>query len=227
MFANIIDYPLFVVSSDLDKEHPLTRGLDAITFPLASPIAVERTSGVVRTLARSSKRSWLRAAWARGVVFSISPVQTLAPAEGDVKGPFTLAVAIEDKFTSCFSTGTRRLPAGADAGAFVSRSLKPGRLFVSGTSRFASADMPAGEAGPVLLMNLVDWLALESDLAAIRAKNAVFRPLLEVAPVLKTAIRWTNILLPSLLAVGFGLYRLRRRRLQRAFRRTLYAPANP
>ena len=227
MLTNIVDYPLFVLSAELDKEHPLTRGLTAITFPLVSPLSVERVSGKARVLARSSKRSWLRSAWARGVVFSISPLQQLVPAEGDVKGPFALAVAVEDEFSSYFSTGTRRPPKGAQAAAFVSRGPRTGRLFVAGTSRFASSDMPAGEAGPVLLMNLVDWLALENDLAAIRSKSAVFRPLYETAPAVKTALRWANILCPSLLAVAFGLHRFRRRRLRRAFRKALYAPANP
>ncbi|MBI5244782.1 MAG: GldG family protein [Elusimicrobia bacterium] len=223
MFANIIEYPLFAVSSELDKEHPLTRGLNAVTFPLASPLTVERASGTVRTLARSSKRSWLRSAWARGAVFNISPLQELAPTEGDPKGPFTLAVAIEDEFTSAFPNP----PKGADPKAFLPKSVRPGRLLVIGTSRFAAPDMPSGETGPAFLMNVVDWLALESDLLSIRSKGAVYRPLLEVHPALKTAVRWSNILGPSLLVAAFGLYRLRKRRSSRAFRRAFYASTNP
>ena len=224
MVANIVDYPLFVVSNDLDNDHPITRGLNALTFPLVSPISAERPSGSLLTLARSSKHSWLRSAWARGVAFSISPLQNPTPSEGDAKGPFTLAVALEDRFESYFSAA-RKPPAEADPKVFIARSAKPARLLVVGTSRFASPDMPAGNAGPVFLMNIVDWLAQESDLASIRSKTAVYRPLLEVTPALKTVIRWANILLPSLLVVAFGLYRLKRRRSQRIFRTALYGTA--
>ena len=221
MMSSILEYPPFPVATDLDGAHPLTRGLNALTFPLAAPVSAERAAGSVSALARSSKRSWLRSAWSRGRVCDIRPGQDFSPAEGDPRGPFTLAVAVEGPFTSGFAPPLK-LPAGADPKAFLAKSARPGRLFVAGTSRFASPDMPAGEAGMIFLLNLADWLALEGDLAGIRSKTSVFRPLSEVSAPAKALLRWANLVGPSAFVILFGLHRLRRRRAARDFRRALY-----
>lgn len=222
--SNVVSYPLFVLSTALDRDHPATRGLRALTLPLASPLDIDGPGRVVRTLARSSRRSWLRSSWARGAFFSISPIQDLLPGEGDPKGPFTLAAAVEGDFTSHFSTApgaAHPLPPEADPKTFIPSGR--GRLLVAGTSRLAAPEMPAGDAGPVFLMNAVDWMALEEDLSAIRAKGVVFRPLQEIPAAAKTLLRWFLILTPPALAAGFGLLRLRSRRSERRRRQAEYS----
>ncbi len=214
--SNIVSYPLFVLSTALDRDHPATRGLRGLTLAMASPLEIDGAGLTVRALARSSRQSWLRSSWARGAFFNISPVQELLPGEGDPKGPFTLAAAVEGPFTSHFSTAPQAahpLPKEADPKTFIPSGR--GRLLVAGTSRLAAPEMPAGDAGPVFLMNAVDWMAMEDDLSAIRAKGIVFRPLQEIPPTAKLVLRWFLILTPPGLAMGFGLLRLRSRRGER------------
>ena len=228
--SNVVEFPLLPVVTDLDRTQPVTRYLESLTLPLVSPIEVSSApaAGRVLALARSSPMSWLNLAWERGAVHSINPLQGFPRDKGDPPGSFVLAVEASGPFTSRFSADTssaRRLPKGADPSAFVPRGKADGRLVLVGTSRFAHPDMPAGEVGAVFLMNLVDWMAMDSDLIQIRAKGAVFRPLRELSSHLqRAAIRWADVLGPSLLVAAFGFLRLRARRRLRLDRVRAYAP---
>lgn len=225
MFTNIIDYPPYVIATDLSRSHPVTRELDSLTLPFVSPVeASTRTaSGQVQVLAKSSKLSWLRSSWARGGYHNVSPIQDFRPTPGDPKGPFALAASLEDSFQSYFSTtpGTARpLPKGADPKIFLDSSAGKGRLLVTGTARFAEEDIRSRGTGPIFLLNIIDWLALDSDLIAIRSKGGVFKPLREVPAGYKALVRWGNILGPALLVIFFGVFRMywRRRLLARRIR---------
>jgi gliding-associated putative ABC transporter substrate-binding component GldG len=228
LFSNIIDYPPYVIATDLSREHPVTRELDSLTLPFVSPLEVStRTSaGKLLVLAKSSKLSWLRSSWAKGGFLNINPVQDYRPAAGDPKGPFVLAASIEDSFQSYFSTAahaTRVLPKGASA--LQASNSGNGRLLVVGTARFAEEDLRSRGTGPVFLLNIIDWLALDSDLIAIRSKGGVFKPLREVPAGYKTLVRWGNILAPALLVILFGAWRMYRRRRLLLRRIAAYTPA--
>jgi gliding-associated putative ABC transporter substrate-binding component GldG len=222
-FTNVIPYPLFVVASDLDPDHPVTRHLDAITFPFAAPLSTTTAAGRFRVLARSSDLSWQRAAWRRGIVHSVNPLQELSAADGDPKGPFALAMSLQGPFRSFFSG--EGAPDTPDGSTPPERSPDEARLIVAGTARIASPDMPVGGAAAAFLLNAVDWMSLDEDLIAIRSKGALHRPLREIPPPAKTAVRWINILLPGFLAAGFGAFRFSRRRSARARRKRDYATA--
>lgn len=194
--ANVIPYPLFPVSTDLDESHPLTRDLRSLSLPFASPLHLSSAPGRAAwtVLARSSPRSWLRGVWERGFVHGISPLEPVAPGPTDPIGPFPLAAA-------------------------------SGRLLVVGTSGFARPGLPVGESGTAFLLNAVDWMLQEEDLIAIRSKDVAERPLRELSPAAKAAARWTCVLLPPGFVVLLGLMRRRSRRNADAARAALYAPA--
>jgi len=201
--TNILDFPPFVLSTDLDKAHPVTRHLNSLTLPFVSAIegSAAPRQGQATSLVRSSRFSWLKTAWGRGLVHSINPMQGFTMDKEDLKGPFDLMVEVQGPFTSYFKTSA--LP----------RSAPGARFILAGTSRFAHPDMPDSESGAVLLLSLVDWMLLDSDLIAIRAKGSVFRPLREVGnPAAKAAIRWLDILGPAFLIAVFGAARFRTRR---------------
>lgn len=222
-FTNIIDYPLFVNATDLDDEHPVTRHMDSLTMPLVSALEVSTAAlgGRARVLARSSPYSWTRAAWSRGAFHSISPLQRVDFDEKeDARGPFALAASVGGPFSTYYSAepgSERPPPKEAARAAHRARSGDSARLLAVGTARFASPEMPAGESGAYFLLNLADWLALDSDLIAIRSKGVALRPLREIPAVSKAALRWVNIVGPGLLLSAFGFVRarLRRRRSRR------------
>ncbi|MFH1724035.1 MAG: GldG family protein [Elusimicrobiota bacterium] len=228
--TNIIDYPYFVISTDLSDTHPVTRHLDSLTLPFSSPLEVStRTAaGEALVLARSSRASWLSSDGGRRGFQSVNPMQKLFPKPGDAKGPYALAVSLEDSFTSYFSTAAgsaRPIPAEADAGAFLAASRGKSRLLVVGTSRFIDPQMSRRDTGPVFLLNVIDWLALDSELISIRSKGVVFRPLREIPAGLKKTVRWGNILAPAALVIGFGMFRFYGRRRRRGWRVAAYSPS--
>ncbi|MFH2204655.1 MAG: GldG family protein [Elusimicrobiota bacterium] len=227
-YMNIVEYPLFVVSTELDGEHPVTRHLKSLTLPLTSAVEISTRAPAARyqALARSSKYSWRSAEAGRGSPLNLSPLQSFKPKENDEKGPFVLAAAAHGPFTSYFSSepdGRRPIPKGADRAAHRAQSGDGARLVVAGTSRFAHPDMPVGESGPAFLLNLADWMALDADLIAIRAKGILFRPLREIPPSAKRIVRWINIFGPIFFVTGFGFLRLRLRAAARRRRVNTYS----
>lgn len=230
VFSNIIDYPPYVIATDLSRAHPVTRDLDSLTLPFVSPVEIStRTaSGSIHVLAKSSRLSWLRSSWAKGGFQNISPVQDFRPTAGDLKGPFVLAASLEDSFQSYFSTAAgaaHPLPKQSSASSFLASSLGKSRLLFVGTARFVEEDLRGHGTGPVFLLNIIDWSALDSDLIAIRSKGGVYKPLREVPAEYKVLVRWGNILGPALLVALFGSLRMYRRRKLQSRRLAAYAPA--
>ncbi len=207
---NIIDYPPFPVATGLAQEHPITKGLDAVTLPFVAALEVAPAPGLKAVaLAESSPASWLKASWEKGGA-ALNPFETFTPAPEDKRGPFTLAAAVEGDFKSAFPQAPEGLKPASP------RPQGTSRLVVVGTSHFADAQFPGPAANQAFALNLIDWLAQDDDLISIRAKAAAFRPLRPLPVPAKTAIKYANMFSPPFLAVGFGLLRWRRRRRMKA-----------
>lgn len=215
--TNILDYPAFVLASDLNGEHPLSKGLDSLVMPYVAPIEVSTTTGLkVTPLVNSSRMSWMRRDWERQFA-RVNPFEPATLDAEDPKGPFTLAVAAEGRFNSYWPSALAKTEA-----PFLKESAKPGRLVLVGTSRFIHPDFPLPENNAVFFMNMVDWLAQDAELIAIRSKTVAYRPLREIAPEAKTAVRYANMLAGPLCIIGLGLLRWRRRATRSAARIALY-----
>ena len=78
-------------------------------------------------------------------------------------------------------------------------------------SKFMSDD-GGGGAGEnhIFIMNAVDYLLGDRELIALRSREITSRPLKELEDVEKSRWKWINILLPSILVVCFGFFRLKR-----------------
>ena len=59
-------------------------------------------------------------------------------------------------------------------------------------------------------MNSVDYLLGDRELISLRSREITNRPLEELDDKEKSRWKWINILLPSLLVVGFGFIRIKR-----------------
>ncbi len=62
----------------------------------------------------------------------------------------------------------------------------------------------------IFIANAVDYLMGDSDLVALRSREVTSRPLAAVDDVSRRTWKWINILLPSVLIVGYGVLRWRR-----------------
>jgi ABC-type uncharacterized transport system involved in gliding motility auxiliary subunit len=61
-------------------------------------------------------------------------------------------------------------------------------------------------------MNCIDWLAQDEALISIRSKGISDRPIKELSKGGKTALRYLNMLFPSIVLIGIGMVRWRKRR---------------
>ena len=97
------------------------------------------------------------------------------------------------------------------------------RLVVFGDSEWLSdAVLPRSQENIALGLNLVDWLAQEDTLAAVRSKVVTSRDLLFDSATHKNVAQWGNVAGVPLLIVVIGLFRsIRRRR----FGFTMYGQA--
>ena len=94
------------------------------------------------------------------------------------------------------------------------------RLIVVGDSEWLSDPILArSEPNAALALNLIDWLAQEDKLAAVRSKVVSSRDLLFTSTTHENTSRWVNIAGVPLLVVVLGLLRSVRRR---RFGLTLY-----
>ena len=208
VFRNVVQYPPFVLASELDRDHPVTRTLDTLVLPYVS--AVELVQGAqfkkLDTLVWSSKKSWRLPETAP--LHDVDPFQDFGSGAKDrLPGPFRLAVAAQNSFVPYqpHKAGTGAVPAC-------------GRLVVIGSSRFVQPEYGMPDMNYIFLLNLIDWAAQDQALIDIRAKAAAFHPLRELSPSGKTAVRYTLFLLPPLLAIlaGLAMWRGRIRRCKKA-----------
>jgi ABC-type uncharacterized transport system involved in gliding motility auxiliary subunit len=63
----------------------------------------------------------------------------------------------------------------------------------------------------ILVMNAVDYLLGDKELISLRSREITSRPLdPELKDGTKRFLKWLNILLPSVLVIGFGFFRISR-----------------
>lgn len=78
-------------------------------------------------------------------------------------------------------------------------------------SKFLSDDGGGSIAeNSVFVLNTVDYLMGDSDLISLRSREITTRPLEAIEDNSKSKLKWLNILLPSLLIIGLGVFRIRK-----------------
>ncbi len=213
-----INFPLIVKATDLSDDSVLTAGIENLVAPFASSIELAEPlpEGVrAEVLARTSPSSG-----AVGAVPSLDPAQFEGVLEGEKRGPFALAVALQGAWRSFYETRPAPPPdddvpdeqdgLGDDVPLVVEGA--PTRLFVA-----ASADLVANN--PTFVLNLADWLIQDEALIGIRSKNATVASLRATTPAERGAWRAFNLLLgPAVLLAGGAARQawLRRRAARRA-----------
>lgn len=183
-----------VLFDDEAQEHPVLFRLPQATFFFPSPITVSdafhRLDG--RVLARSSEDgpSWLMT----GDTISLQPRDPREWRPTAAGGPHIVMVSLEGTLPSAFAGGESTAE-GSEGSNIEAPAESTGevRVLVAGTGSLLRDEfLPNPQqgqrgAGVALALNAVDWLAQDSDLIAIRAKN-IEDPALDV-PQAVTAAR--------------------------------------
>jgi gliding-associated putative ABC transporter substrate-binding component GldG len=190
----VLDYPFFPLAADLDRDHPATKNIDAVSLPFVSPIvSVGDVPGLKQTpLARSSRISWLDTQGA-----NVSPLQEHMKPEGAEVGPFNLAMLLEGDFDASDPTNAN------------------GRVILFGCSRWIRTDFPPRDSNFALFFNLLDWSVQDEFLTSIRSKGIRIRPIKELSDGKRMVVKYILMLgLPLLTAIlGLLLWARHKRRM--------------
>lgn len=198
-FQSQVPFPYLPNASDFG-DNPMVKDFQSLIFYFASSVDTSYASSKglsAEVLIRSSEKSGR----ASGFVM-IDPFQKWQPTDY-TEASIPLAAVIKGSFTSYFE-GKDRTP---------ERTSSPDtRIVVVGDGDFMRDDMAGSRNNATFFVNIVDYLADDAGLITIRSKNIAQPPLDQVEDGTKQLIKYSNLLLPPLLVVGYGLMRWRRRR---------------
>jgi ABC-type uncharacterized transport system involved in gliding motility auxiliary subunit len=107
--------------------------------------------------------------------------------------------------------------------AATSKLASGGELMLVSDSRFLT-DEGGGGSGEngIFILNAIDYLAGDQGLIALRSREITNRPLEELDDNTRIRWKWINILLPSLLVIGVGLFNMKREKNRADILRQIY-----
>ena len=195
-----MEYPLLPVVRTFNENEPMVAGLEQIQLIFASEILPD--SGVGRQV-------------------NFVPLLFTSSQTGEMRGNFNLNPdPKQNPFLRMFNQSEKILGAHSEK---VDENGIMSQLVLVGDSEFLSDQ--GGGASPenhIFVMNSVDYLIGDKDLIALRSREITSRPLEEVSDEAKKTWKWVNIMLPSLLIVGFGLVRMRQQKRRSSVLEELY-----
>ena len=233
--TQLANYPAFVATDNVAKDSPLLQGAPLLILPFPSSVEVlkDKQSGLaINQLASSSAQSWHQKGF-----FLVNPtVPPKMPEKDGEHGPFVLGYSAEGKFKSFFAgkpypneKGDKVQPPPANVSLQpgeerpLDESVAPARLVVMGDSSLLSDEylraagyVPAYKADLLFGLNVIDYVAHDRQMAAIRAKGITPRTISfekESTPPMLTALNVVGVPLAFIL---FGVLRWRWRTARRA-----------
>jgi ABC-type uncharacterized transport system involved in gliding motility auxiliary subunit len=185
-------------------QHPITDRFNLLTaYPLARSVAPTQsaTEGrVAQTIIETSARSWAE------TDLKASGEVALNPEAGDKPGPVSIGVAVSAPPATDTAAPT---PAANTQGE---QAPKPeARLAVVGDSDFAANFALGIQGNRDLFLNMVNWLAQQENLIAIRAKEADDRRITLTAESARWIMLMSIFIIPAVV-FATGVYTWWRRR---------------
>lgn len=217
--TNVVRYPPFVISTDLDKKNPVTKDMSSIILPFSSPIEISTSPASIKSevLAKSSKYSFAKSP--KGSPYmSINPFGPMHISDTDIRGPFNLAVFAYGKFAPYFDAP----PENVKVQNFLKEAVDESRLILISSSKFMKNQYRMPLSNYDFLLNIIDYLSQDIDLISIRSKSASFKPLKEISVPLKTLTRYLNIFLPSFVVLFLGIWKWHKRKAQKNIFKSQY-----
>ncbi|MDX8382197.1 MAG: GldG family protein [Ghiorsea sp.] len=166
-FRSAVDYPLIANVVNINTNSVVTRGLESISMPFASPLLWANQDDGKDVLLTSSEWTAVQS----GPPFDVDPLMDIKVRfDGMQMAPEALMFVQDGKMTSAFEkqpTGVKRKHV---------HQIEPGRLIVSGSSALLDNEFISGD-NTVLVLNALDWLSHDEALIELRSKGVTQRPL--------------------------------------------------
>ncbi len=187
-FQTRVQFPFLPIISNF-ADHPVTKGLEQVILPFASPLVFSGdTTTNFTPLAYSSEQSGTATV---PTYFNIQQQWT------DADFPLssqTVAAALEGSYGRMVVIGD---------GDFAINSKDGGQ------------PQAVQEDNVSLFVNSIDWLSDDTGLIELRTKGVSSRPLDQLEDSTKAMLKWLNFGIPVLLAILYGFFRAQSKRLQR------------
>jgi gliding-associated putative ABC transporter substrate-binding component GldG len=197
--ASQIYFPYMPIGSEFDKSNSMVKDLQGITFYFVSSIDTTLVSArglKADILVKTSKQSGRQTGFTM-----IDPFHRYTQAELAESG-IPLAVLVEGSFKSAF--------AGKQPAPPLTQSPNT-RIVVVGDGDIVRDELRSSRDNFIFFANMIDYLADDAGLITIRSKNVVQPPLEPISDGTRQLLKYTNLLLPPVLVIGYGLFRWRRR----------------
>jgi len=243
-----VQYPFWPRSKQglLDKTHPITAGLEALTLPWTAPMSLTvpgdevaarlreeagsepldltaNQPGVTGTvLTRTTERGWKQTG-----PYDLNPQSPRLRAPSSTETSRPLAVALTGSFRSFFADKeVPERPAGPDGApnlapndSTLSASIET-QVVVVGSSQFLTDQfMRMFPENSLFAQNALDWMTVGNDLIEIRSRGATARPIEELSQSRKNLIRYLNIFgVPALVVLIGILWNKSRKRARQRIR---------
>jgi gliding-associated putative ABC transporter substrate-binding component GldG len=199
-------------AAEFEKSSPIVKDLSSVVFYFASSIdtSMIRSKGLtLQVLVKTSNKSGRQEN-----VFIISPTMQ-ATKEMFSENGIPLAVTAEGSFASAYGNK----PIGVDSSFHGSLDTtnrlvtsKLSKIIIVGDGEFIQDQFSGGNKDNFLFAsNMIDWLADDIGLAAIRSRESGMKPLDEVSEGTKSWIKGINLTVPPFIIIIIGLVRWRLR----------------
>lgn len=201
-----IAYPYWVLvqNSNMANQLPPLNGIESATLFWPNSISIEETEQL-KPLLSSTDDAWALSGDAISIDFENIQL-------GD-SAQYTLAVRKNGEQTAQIDEdkAPKRIKAAEDYN--YTSTTEEFNLIVFADADFVTDNFIAGnEQNPALLLNLIDWAASGGNLANIRVKSAVTRPLDNVSQSEERVIKAVNFLVvPTVVTLAGVIYGIRRR----------------
>ena len=186
-----MEYPFLPLVRSFNQEEILVSGLEQIMlfFPSEVTLADSGLSDVsVRPLFSSSSKSAVMSGF-----YNLSPEPERNPIFQRLNKPAKLIGAISEKVN-------------ASSGLLSQIILVSDIRFLDDGSGAESAE------NHVFIMNAVDYLMGDRGLIELRSREITSRPLNELSDTNRKTWKWINIVMPTVLVLGFGFFRNRKQK---------------
>lgn len=209
LITNIVKYPFFIITTDLNRENPTTRDIYSLTVPFASPIEYTTDTLKITPLIKTSKYSWAKK---EGSYISINPFSEITYTKDDLEGPFTVALIASGKFKPYFNEIPESLrDKNKDKKEktelnIIKEARDKSMLYLISSSKFVLQDELNAE-NLQYFINIVNYLSQDEALLTIRMKKAGFIPLKDIKDIYKTITKYANMFIPILIVILYGIYR--------------------
>ncbi len=181
-----VKFPYLPIVSKF-ADNPIVKGLEGVILPFVSPITFTGDSSIQYIpLAFSSDKS------------------TSQPA------PFMFNV--QKQWTAADFNTKNLVMAAAFKGKFTGDTIN--KMVVLGNGDFAIGGKDSRQQVQAdnvsLMVNSIDWLSDDTGLIELRTKGITSRPIDDLKDGTKTLLKYLNFLLPILLILLYGLFRMQR-----------------